>query len=171
MVNCTSNQVISGVLRFNGVPLVCLQPNDDQWSFPPSTNVGLRVTRLVFIANPYQVFVLCSFLSCWKDQRFREYAIFKLKQLWLERHTLHRLVHSCHQPSFRPQITMIICHSLSYLDCEHLTRFVNYWWINWGSGVVSVLFLWLVDMDKSRIECDEFVLAETKREAFVLDGI
>ncbi|KAJ7094257.1 hypothetical protein C8R44DRAFT_383426 [Mycena epipterygia] len=33
-------------------------------------------------------------------------------------------------------------------------------------GVVSTVFLWLVDVDKSRVECEEFVRAEQEREAF-----
>jgi hypothetical protein len=35
-----------------------------------------------------------------------------------------------------------------------------------SSGVVSTFFLWMMDVDKSRIECEEFVLAEEKRKAF-----
>jgi hypothetical protein len=34
------------------------------------------------------------------------------------------------------------------------------------SDVVSTIFLWMVDVEKSRIECEEFILAEKKREAF-----
>jgi hypothetical protein len=33
-------------------------------------------------------------------------------------------------------------------------------------GVLSTGFLWMVDVDKSRVECDEFVLAESARKAF-----
>ena len=33
-------------------------------------------------------------------------------------------------------------------------------------GVASTVFLWMVDVQKSRVECEEFVLAEAKREAF-----
>ncbi|RDB25887.1 Autophagy-related protein 22 [Hypsizygus marmoreus] len=39
-----------------------------------------------------------------------------------------------------------------------------------GLGVVSTFFLWLVDVDRSRVECEEFVLAEGDREAFKTDG-
>ncbi|KAJ6624092.1 vacuole effluxer Atg22 like-domain-containing protein [Mycena sp. CBHHK59/15] len=35
-----------------------------------------------------------------------------------------------------------------------------------GLGVVSTVFLWLVDVDKSRIECEAFVRAEQERKAF-----
>ncbi|KAJ7707361.1 autophagy-related protein 22-like protein [Mycena rosella] len=35
-----------------------------------------------------------------------------------------------------------------------------------GLGVVSTGFLWLVDVDKSRIECEAFVRAEQERKAF-----
>ncbi|KAF9000660.1 autophagy-related protein 22-like protein [Cyathus striatus] len=35
-----------------------------------------------------------------------------------------------------------------------------------GLGFFSTLFLWLVDVDKSRLECDEFVLAEGKLNVF-----
>lgn len=34
------------------------------------------------------------------------------------------------------------------------------------SGVVSTIFLWMVDIDKSRVECAQFVLAEAQRKAF-----
>jgi hypothetical protein len=33
------------------------------------------------------------------------------------------------------------------------------------SGVVSTFFLWMVDVDKSRFEYREFILAEEKRKA------
>jgi len=36
-------------------------------------------------------------------------------------------------------------------------------------GVVSCVFLYLVDVKKSRIECEEFINAETKRKVFVVD--
>ncbi|KAJ6561993.1 autophagy-related protein 22-like protein [Mycena capillaripes] len=35
-----------------------------------------------------------------------------------------------------------------------------------GLGVFSTIFLWLVDVDKSRVECEAFVRAEEKRKAF-----
>ncbi|KAF9562005.1 MFS general substrate transporter [Agrocybe pediades] len=35
-----------------------------------------------------------------------------------------------------------------------------------GLGVFSTIFLWQVDVHKSRIECDEFILAERSRKAF-----
>lgn len=34
------------------------------------------------------------------------------------------------------------------------------------SGALSTVFLYLVDVEKSRKECEEFVLAEAKRDAF-----
>ncbi len=34
------------------------------------------------------------------------------------------------------------------------------------SGSLSTVFLYLVDVEKSRKECEEFVLAEAKRDAF-----
>jgi hypothetical protein len=33
-------------------------------------------------------------------------------------------------------------------------------------GVFSTIFLWLVDVDKSRVECEAFVRAEQERKAF-----
>ncbi|KAJ6517614.1 hypothetical protein DFH09DRAFT_940424, partial [Mycena vulgaris] len=35
-----------------------------------------------------------------------------------------------------------------------------------GLGRVSTIFLWLVDVDKSRVECEAFVRAEQERKAF-----
>lgn len=35
-----------------------------------------------------------------------------------------------------------------------------------GLGVVSTVFLWIVDVDKSQVECREFILAEEKGKAF-----
>jgi hypothetical protein len=37
------------------------------------------------------------------------------------------------------------------------------------SGVFSTVFLLFVDMDKSRAECDAFVAAEAKHEAFIAE--
>lgn len=34
------------------------------------------------------------------------------------------------------------------------------------SGTFSTIFLWFVDVPKSRIECEEFVAAEAKRAVF-----
>lgn len=34
------------------------------------------------------------------------------------------------------------------------------------SGAFSTIFLYLVDMKKSRIECEEFIEAEMRRNAF-----
>lgn len=39
------------------------------------------------------------------------------------------------------------------------------------SGVASTVFLWMIDVDKSRTECDEFVLAEGKRKAFNVSAL
>jgi len=39
-----------------------------------------------------------------------------------------------------------------------------------GLGAVSTIFLYLVDVKKSRVECEEFVRAEAERAAFVVDG-
>ena len=33
-------------------------------------------------------------------------------------------------------------------------------------GALSTVFLYLVDVQKSRKECEEFIVAEAKREAF-----
>ncbi len=33
-------------------------------------------------------------------------------------------------------------------------------------GVFSTIFLWMVDVPKSRVECQEFVRAEADRKAF-----
>lgn len=38
------------------------------------------------------------------------------------------------------------------------------------SGAASTIFLYLVDVKKSRVECEEFVRAEAERAAFVVDG-
>ncbi|KAF8183910.1 MFS general substrate transporter [Pholiota molesta] len=38
-------------------------------------------------------------------------------------------------------------------------------------GVASTVFLWMIDVDKSRTECDEFVLAEGKRKAFNVSAL
>lgn len=38
-------------------------------------------------------------------------------------------------------------------------------------GVLSSVFLWMVDVGKSRIECDEFVLAESARKAFDTEAL
>ncbi|KDR78969.1 hypothetical protein GALMADRAFT_266386 [Galerina marginata CBS 339.88] len=40
-----------------------------------------------------------------------------------------------------------------------------------GLGVVSTVFLWMVDVDKSRIECEAFILAEGERKAFKTAGL
>ncbi|KAF5391658.1 hypothetical protein D9757_002487 [Collybiopsis confluens] len=37
-------------------------------------------------------------------------------------------------------------------------------------GVFSMIFLWMVDVPKSRIECEEFISAESKRKAFETSG-
>jgi len=38
--------------------------------------------------------------------------------------------------------------------------------ILFGLGAISTIFLYLVDVKKSRVECEEFVEAEANREAF-----
>lgn len=35
-----------------------------------------------------------------------------------------------------------------------------------GLGVSSTIFLWMIDVDKSRKECEEFISAESSRHAF-----
>jgi len=35
-----------------------------------------------------------------------------------------------------------------------------------GLGVFSTIFLWMVDVEKSRKECEQFVKAESARKAF-----
>lgn len=37
-----------------------------------------------------------------------------------------------------------------------------------SSGVLSTVFLWMVDIDQSRKECAEFIAAEGSRNAFTL---
>lgn len=37
-------------------------------------------------------------------------------------------------------------------------------------GVLSTIFLVLVDVDKSRVECEEFIRAEAERKAFETSG-
>ncbi|KAE9405197.1 MFS general substrate transporter [Gymnopus androsaceus JB14] len=37
-------------------------------------------------------------------------------------------------------------------------------------GVFSMIFLWMVDVPKSRIECEEFIQAESERKAFETSG-
>ncbi|KAG6815478.1 hypothetical protein H0H87_001453, partial [Tephrocybe sp. NHM501043] len=39
-----------------------------------------------------------------------------------------------------------------------------------GLGAISTVFLWMVDTEKSRIECEAFVLAEADRKAFKTDA-
>lgn len=39
-----------------------------------------------------------------------------------------------------------------------------------GLGCFSAIFLFFVDMDKSRKECDAFVNAEARRDAFAADS-
>jgi hypothetical protein len=34
------------------------------------------------------------------------------------------------------------------------------------SGISSTIFLFMVDVDKSRVECEEFVAAEVKHDVF-----
>ena len=36
----------------------------------------------------------------------------------------------------------------------------------YNSGTLSTLFLYFVDVGKSRVECEAFVVAEAKRKAF-----
>ena len=38
-------------------------------------------------------------------------------------------------------------------------------------GTASTVFLWLVDVKKSRVECEAFVRAETEREAFQASAV
>ena len=38
--------------------------------------------------------------------------------------------------------------------------------IRYLRGVVSTVLLYLVDVEKSRVECEAFIVAEAKREAF-----
>jgi len=38
-----------------------------------------------------------------------------------------------------------------------------------GLGVFSTIFLWMLDVEKSRVECKEFVAAEGKRNAFEME--
>lgn len=40
-----------------------------------------------------------------------------------------------------------------------------------GLGVFSTFFLWMVDVEKSRVECEEFILAEGDRKAFMKDDV
>ena len=50
-----------------------------------------------------------------------------------------------------------------------LTNFVGIYRIliwNNCSGTFSTVFLYLVDVNKSRVECEEFIVAEMKRKAF-----
>lgn len=35
-----------------------------------------------------------------------------------------------------------------------------------NSGTLSTIFLWMVDVQKSRVECEVFILAEANRKAF-----
>ena len=39
-----------------------------------------------------------------------------------------------------------------------------------GLGCFSSIFLFLVDMDKSRKECEAFITAEARRDAFAADS-
>jgi len=40
-----------------------------------------------------------------------------------------------------------------------------------GLGLFSTIFLFMVDVKKSRIECEEFVAAEASREAFAASNM
>ena len=39
------------------------------------------------------------------------------------------------------------------------------------SGIFSTVFLFLVDVEKSRVECEEFVAAEVGHDAFCMNTI
>lgn len=49
----------------------------------------------------------------------------------------------------------------------HISMSVRYRVLTFSRGVLSTAFLWLVDVEKSRVECDAFILAEAKRKVFV----
>lgn len=68
---------------------------------------------------------------------------------------------------------MTTCHSPFYLDCKcftnpcvHLAQVESK-----IRGVFSTFFLWKVDVNKSRIECEEFILAERDRKVFETAGL
>lgn len=51
-------------------------------------------------------------------------------------------------------------------NCETTKRGRNDETTGGSSGILSIGFLYLVDVKKSRIECDEFVMAEADRKVF-----
>jgi len=58
------------------------------------------------------------------------------------------------------------CRLLSSSDCMYFLRTIFLGDQNWDSGVVSTAVLWMVDVDKSRVECEDFIVAEGNRHAF-----
>ena len=67
-----------------------------------------------------------------------------------------------------PLETTTTCRSRFCLDCErpYLTRHVNEAYTEVLSGTLSTVFLFMVDVDKSRVECEEFVAAEVRHDVF-----
>ena len=69
--------------------------------------------------------------------------------------------------------TTTTCRSRFCLDCErpYPTRHLNKAHTEAFSGTVSTVFLFMVDVDKSRVECEEFVAAEVRHDAFSISSI
>lgn len=64
--------------------------------------------------------------------------------------------------------TTTICHSLFCLDCELALLTLHPIDAHTAilSGVFSTVFIFMLDVEKSRIECDEFVAAEARHGVF-----
>ena len=63
------------------------------------------------------------------------------------------------------------CLSHFYLVCRYLDDIqIVTDEIILPSGVSSTIFLWMLDVDKSRKECEEFIVAESSRNAFILSA-
>jgi hypothetical protein len=67
-----------------------------------------------------------------------------------------------------PQEIMTTCPSLSSSDCKSPSSSFHCFKLIFRSyrGLFSTIFLWLVDVDKSRVECEAFIKAERERKAF-----
>ena len=64
--------------------------------------------------------------------------------------------------------TTTTCLSRFYLHCKphYIPAVTACAHSTYDSGVFSTIFLYMVDVEKSRVECEEFVKAEAKRKAF-----
>ena len=80
----------------------------------------------------------------------------------------HSSDHSSPRRVYLPQGILTTCRSLSCLACELIRpRFAAPLVLTrlFFSEIFSSIFLFMVDVKKSRVECEEFVAAEASREA------